>query len=335
MANFGGLSDAEGEAVGSIIARLIKMLLGLWSGVDRWDEESVIPTVIESIDLVEAAQLEVRRQVYAYSQQTYKAVDADSFDDSVLGLEDPTYPRWDVTPLTVWNRPLQVYQRELATGASKEEAKTAALERVQSLAESEVKLAKRDQEARINLASEKAVGYRRIIHPELSKTGVCGTCIVAASRIYEKGDLLPIHNGCNCTVLPVTKSADPGLKLNQDDLDNLYGAAGSTSRKQLSNIRVREFVSGELGPILTKDGKEVEESAEERKYKAAPDDVDRKAQPKDIQERIETLQASFESYESQARKFRFKNKHVYEMSMRKAREALEQKRRLEERLAKV
>lgn len=45
--------------------------------------------------------------------------------------------------------------------------------------------------------------YRRIIHPELSKTGTCGLCVVAATNTFTRGDLMPMHRNCFPAWVPV------------------------------------------------------------------------------------------------------------------------------------
>lgn len=45
--------------------------------------------------------------------------------------------------------------------------------------------------------------YRRVIHPELSKTGSCGLCVVASNNVYSTADLIPMHNNCFPAWVPV------------------------------------------------------------------------------------------------------------------------------------
>lgn len=79
--------------------------------------------------------------------------------------------------------------------------------------------------------------YRRIIHPELSKTGTCGLCVVAADRVYSIAALMPLHGNCHCTVLPIVGDNDPGLRLNDDDLKRIYKEAGGTASAKLRQTR--------------------------------------------------------------------------------------------------
>lgn len=93
--------------------------------------------------------------------------------------------------------------------------------------------------------------YRRIIHPELSRTGTCGLCIVAADRVYTIDTLMPLHARCHCTILPIINGQDPGRTLNDQDLQEIYRKAGGTTRDKLTNLRVLTATSSEIGPILT------------------------------------------------------------------------------------
>lgn len=92
--------------------------------------------------------------------------------------------------------------------------------------------------------------YRRVIRPELSKGNVCALCIVASDRTYYRGDLLPLHTGCHCEVMLVTKASDPGERMNREELDAIYGEAGGTDYKSLRATKYVVHEHGELGPVL-------------------------------------------------------------------------------------
>ena len=83
------------------------------------------------------------------------------------------------------------------------------------------------------------IGYRRVVHPEMSKGGSCGLCVVASTMVYTRANLRPIHDRCNCEVVPITVANDPGDSLNQLDLGDLYQAAGESNRSApLKRVRV-------------------------------------------------------------------------------------------------
>lgn len=165
-----------------------------------------------------------------------------------------------VDPGQAYNRIAEQFRYHVvARGLAEEAAARQALDRVEAVAWTDVTLAVREQ-ARHTLSSMDIDGYRRILRPELSETGPCGLCVVAATRIYHKQDLKPIHDRCVCEVLPIIDGQDPGLFLNQEDLDRIYRAAGGTGGDviirgkrhsgRLKNIRVAFAEHGELGPIL-------------------------------------------------------------------------------------
>lgn len=146
-------------------------------------------------------------------------------------------------------------------GDSPDKAQSKAAVRIATAAETDVTLAVRAQYQK-TMTAQGATGWRRILHPELSRTGPCGLCVVAADRIYKSEDLLPLHNRCVCEVLPVYAGADPGLTLNGDDLAAVYEAAGGNTREQLRRISVVLTEHGELGPVLV-DGNSHYRSPEE------------------------------------------------------------------------
>lgn len=128
------------------------------------------------------------------------------------------------------------------------EAERLVLERIEKVAEDDVRLAERIASQERLESVPQVTGYRRIIHPERSESGTCGLCVVASDRVYRKGTLLPVHTGCQCTVAPITADLDPGRELNKQDMRRLYAAAGGTGKTGLSNVRVKAH--GELGPQL-------------------------------------------------------------------------------------
>lgn len=95
----------------------------------------------------------------------------------------------------------------------------------------------------------KIVGARRIIHPEWSKAGCCGLCVVAAHRRYRATDLQKIHDRCKCSVLPILElkdgtEIDPGQDLNNFDLanvdtDSIYDLAKGNDQQNLGQVRFK------------------------------------------------------------------------------------------------
>lgn len=180
--------------------------------------------------------------------------DQRSRDVSFTDVEPDVERGW-MNPMVVYGRPADTY-RYLVTekDASPEEAVVQAVRRAEQIAETDVALAMREQSRQV-LVRSNATGYRRVLHPELSQDGVsCGLCIVAADRVYQVKDLLPLHPQCHCEVSPILNGVDPGRRLNEDDLARLYQAAGGTTggRKLQNRVRAAITEHGELGPVLVR-----------------------------------------------------------------------------------
>lgn len=128
----------------------------------------------------------------------------------------------------------------------------AAVNRAGSVADLDMQMTARNQAAKTLSGSRGVItGWRRVIHPELSKGGTCGLCVAASDRIYHVDQLMPIHALCNCVPLPIRDGNDPGSLLNKQDLARLYEQGGSTSGKDLKRTRYKVNEHGELGPVLT------------------------------------------------------------------------------------
>lgn len=159
--------------------------------------------------------------------------------------------RAGVTAPEAYERLVRNYRYLRTTEVTHDGALEMVLQRADRMVSTDVALAAREQ-TRATLGVNHVGQYRRVIRPELSRGGTCGLCYVAADRIYSTKDLMPIHDGCHCEPMVITADHDPGLSLNQEDLQAVYEAAdGSTKGADLKRVRVDVSEHGELGPVLT------------------------------------------------------------------------------------
>lgn len=179
----------------------------------------------------------------------------DSHDGPAHTIDDPAAlaaagePRW-LDAADPYGRVADAYRYNVTMrGDSEEVAGQKAIVRIANVAETDVTLAVRKQYQE-SMSAHGAIGWRRILHPELSQTGPCALCVVAADRTYRTEDLLPLHGHCVCETLPIYAGADPGITLNGDDLRALYDAAGGNTRQALRKVTVALAEHAELGPIL-------------------------------------------------------------------------------------
>lgn len=244
----------------SLLLELLKALLGLWGGFKGWNDPDLVSgQAAQSANLVDVALSKSRRLARSYAMAMLRELDA----APAKPLPPPVdlYPRSGSTELDVYTRPAEQYLYAISQGKTDAQALKIATDRMQSLAEMDVAAAERDELETIWALSPKVIGHRRIIHPELSKSGTCGLCVVAASRLYSMDELMPLHNRCKCTDGPVVAGGDYPLRLNEADLKTIYEAAGSTGAADLKRIRVAIKEHGELGPILVREGQEFRDVA--------------------------------------------------------------------------
>lgn len=166
--------------------------------------------------------------------------------------------RYGVSAAEAYNRIPRHYRYAVSTGLTDTEALRSTVDRARRMLDLDAMLSTREQ-ARVTMSENTGVvaGYRRVIRPELSKTGTCGLCLAASDRIYGVAELMPIHPGCNCSVMPIVGDHDPGDFINRADYARLEAAAtptgkrGARKRQDWSKVRVTIDEHGEYGPMLT------------------------------------------------------------------------------------
>lgn len=239
------LEDLKGEAAAAAEAA--------WLSFRGWYQTAAVASV--AADMADLS-LSAQQTVVGMSAQ---------YVENILGLLYGTPPRLPAPPppsirngadlKLVHMRPAESYRRAVATGHAEVEAAEIMRQRATGLMLTDLSLVSRETE-RDHYRAAGIRGYRRVIRPELSKSGSCGLCVVASDRIYSIEDLLPIHPPhCKCVTLPIQGDVDPGLRINNKDLKAIYEAAGdSTKASDLKGVRVKFNEHGELGPVLNRKG---------------------------------------------------------------------------------
>lgn len=278
----------------------------LWRSVNPYSDKEVNAFAAQAADLMAPAQTAVARAAAAAMRQQLAVagvhvdgVTSDPIDvraptariaDGTVKLEHHTVnldyanddtakiKPADMTTEAVFKRPAAGFRWVESQGG--DAAQQSGL-RIDVLVDDNLMLAQRLAQQEVlaeavdlDTPSARITGYRRVIHPELSRSGVCGMCIAAADRVYHVGTLMPIHKNCKCTIAPVTTDHDPADTLNTADLKTLYKHAGGTSVAHLKRTRYQIDDHGELGPVLvpaakykprTPDGRPYQSSGRSRK----------------------------------------------------------------------
>lgn len=224
---------------------------GAWLSFENWYNPVLVAALAREMAAAStAAQDTVAGLAAEYMTQAIAATGATIVIPQPRRLSVPV--RNGVDLRLVHHRPAEAYKKAIATGSTHDEALVKAGIRARGLAFTDLSLQARSAQQRI-LEMAGITTFRRVIRPELSKTGTCGMCIVAADQVYHSGDLMPLHPpSCNCAVMPIIGDNDPGKQLNREDLDQLYADAGSNRAEDLRRTRYAVNEHGEFGPTLTK-----------------------------------------------------------------------------------
>lgn len=243
------LSAVSEQQTASARARAI----ALWSGFTAWYSAEAVRARAGQVAVASLEAQSLTSGVFVeYAAQLYAAL----FDQRRVSV--PTVRlepvRGGVDLALVHARAAKAFRRAAAQGLGVDEALTGALDKAAALIEADIMLAAR--QAQLDAFADLGVErYRRVLRPELSRSGSCALCAVASTRTYAIADLMPIHEHCKCAVMPAGR-VDPGRVLNDTDVAELYGDADSEGRRKLSRTRVQVQQHGEYGPVLTFDGQQ-------------------------------------------------------------------------------
>lgn len=219
----------------------------IWSSFSQWYTAGAVASAAsETAALSTASQQTTVGMTQEYLRQILE----------IMGLRLPT-GRVTIPEIRngadlreVYRRVAAKYVREFALSGDPTVGEDAATLRLNSLISDDLMLTRR-QASQTAMAEAGLKRFRRVLRPELSKSGPCGLCVVASNRIYVVTKLMPIHDDDKCAFLPIDGDNDPGRELNEADLKKIYAAAGGTSGAALKRVRVRVDEHGELGPVLT------------------------------------------------------------------------------------
>lgn len=191
---------------------------------------------------------------------------ADATNSTTLPVDDAVLAGRGVSPETVYSRPVVTARAALAQGKSVDRAINAGLRRMQNIAGTDLQMAKvRQSDA--SMAHGGVRFYRRVL------TGMenCALCVIASTQRYRRGNLMPIHPGCDCD----TDVIPPGLDLDHViDVDLLNATHNQV--KQFAKVAdrggrapdYRELIvtheHGEVGPVLAWRGQQFTSKADLR-----------------------------------------------------------------------
>lgn len=209
--------------------------------------------VAQMVPAATGAQQAVAALTWAYQAQMLADVTGDPRPPAAVKTAAVTGAALrGVDMATVYRRPYVEIWRRLAKGASMTQAVTAGQRRAQSIAATDLQLVSTRTSQQVLTDPRAPRFYAR----ELTGAENCGLCVLASTQRYNRGDLLPIHPGCDCGIRILPDNAE--RVIDPDLLESAHNAIaerigafdrGGRTPDYRKVILVREH--GELGPLLT------------------------------------------------------------------------------------
>lgn len=200
------LTEAYDSQVHSIRQQITAFGQAYWDSLPHYRASAVEDMIQAITPRVTAGQLRIADLTRAYLAQCarelgWKVVLPPIDQDEIRSARG-------VDPRIVYRRPAVDVYTALAAGKPLPQAAAEGRLRLTQLIGGDMQLAK-VHASRQSMRGYPAEGqfYRRV----LTGRENCALCVVASTQRYYRGDLLPIHPGCDCGVQPLP----PGLAVNQ------------------------------------------------------------------------------------------------------------------------
>lgn len=253
------VTDAYSRVSVALIDEAEAIARGSFTNLGSWRDEDipkfvnlVSPSLTGLKRKASSASIAYMGQIAAINGKKFVAPSLDDIDISTAEL------RGGVNVDDVYRRPFVQMRMALAKNPTDVAAaiRTGSVA-AGSLARTEVQLARRKASLVARKNNGNIVGYIRTL------TGLesCALCYVASTQRYRKGDLLPIHPGCDCGEMPIYGSQDPGQVIDEfrlgkshEAIKDRFGFAIAQARGEIDYRKVMIEDHGELGPLLTVKG---------------------------------------------------------------------------------
>lgn len=200
------LTEAYDSQVHAIRQQITAFGQAYWDSLPHYRASAVEDMIQAITPRVAAGQLRIADLTRAYLAQCarelgWKVVLPPIDQDEIRGARG-------VDPRVVYRRPAVDVYTALAAGKPLPQAAAEGRLRLTQLIGGDMQLAKvHASRQSMRGYPEEGQFYRRV----LTGRENCALCVVASTQRYYRGDLLPIHPGCDCDVQPLP----PGLAVNQ------------------------------------------------------------------------------------------------------------------------
>lgn len=220
-------------ATQEIRRQLVGQLQRLWDSLDDYRDEQIDQFAGRAASAVTGGQRNTVELEQAYLARLATAVRGEQVRPAGIDPRELVGSRLrGVEPREVYRRAGVDVWTALADGEPIGQAQRRGRRRALSTAQTDLQLARTHAARRLLPGDERVVGYRRATRG----AETCDLCVTAAEQRYHTDQLMPIHPGCDCAIVPIYSDADPSDALDRPDRDPV-------------DVAVREH--GEIGAVLT------------------------------------------------------------------------------------
>ena len=240
------LVDAHAANRTKLEERVAATLVALWGRFDGWYVPHLVAeAAAQAADLVGAGQVGVAGITDDYLARTTTLIRHEPVSPIGVNPSMRSTLRAGVTGPEVYERVAQEFRWQFFRGVDVDEARQVATVRAREMSAQDLGLAFQRQTADFTQKRRVAL-FRRVTRHE----GTCGLCVAASHHVYTRGDLLPIHARCRCSVIAADGDLGGGSVTSDETWAKLQGTALSLSARDLKDVRYVVDDHGELGPVL-------------------------------------------------------------------------------------
>ncbi|MFD5161057.1 hypothetical protein ACFWMJ_23760 [Streptomyces hawaiiensis] len=242
-----------GASVRGIWTNVLGRVNRSFTGLGSWRDADVRAFQRQALPIILAGERQIASLTASYTEQLYR--DANGWGPRVsLDMDSVTGTALrGVDPVEVYERPFKELRAALSNGASLDDAVTRGAHRLETLAKTDLQL------ARTHTVREVAADMPRFEYTvrELQGEYDCALCMIASTQRYHKRELAPIHPGCDCLVKTVTADYDPGQVIDEERLERIHELVEEALGRHDRGGRTVDYRKiivandhGEIGPVL-------------------------------------------------------------------------------------
>jgi hypothetical protein len=252
------ITEGYNQVSSSLLDDAGRLANNSFKGLGSWRDDDIsrfVDTLAPALMGVKAKSAQVS---IAYGQKVAELAGKKFVAPSVAALDLSTKAlRNGANTLDVYSRPFVQMRMALAKGESFTDALNTGAMNSRQLARTEIQLSRRKASLYARKANDNVVGYLRT----LTGSESCALCYTASTQRYNKGDLMPIHPGCDCGEMPIYGDTDTGQVIDQQLLDksheaveDRFGFSDLSGKTDLDYRKIMVRDHGEIGPMLTVKG---------------------------------------------------------------------------------